>query len=89
MYFLVFTMVKKKKFEDYIKEHGDCPEEIFDLAKTKWQKAVAVEFFVQNKKMEEMKNDIKWLKRLVTGMFSVTVIALVAEFVLKVLLTSV
>lgn len=79
-------MAKKKTLKDYVEQYGDCPEEIFNLAKTKWQKAVAVEFFVQNKKIEKIKNDIKWLKWLISGLFSITVIAIVAEFIMRALL---
>jgi hypothetical protein len=64
-------------------QYDDCPMEIYELAKTSWQKAVALEFFDIHKKLSDFSKDIEWLKYMIKGVFAVTVIAVVANLILK------
>jgi len=60
-------------------EKYDCPDKIFKLAKTEYEKAVAVEFFLIHRRLDESDNDTKWLKYLVKAVFSVGVIGLIMQ----------
>jgi len=62
-------------------EEYDCPEKIFALAKTGFEKAVAIEFFLMHGRMDKSDNDMKWLKYLVKGTFAVVVLGLLAQFI--------
>jgi len=64
-------------FNNHIRQTGDCPDMIFRLAKTDFERAVAIEFFNVHKKLEDLKKDIKWLKWLIVSLFGAIVIALI------------
>ena len=71
-----------QNIDEILQQHSnDCPITIFRMARTRWQKAVAIEFLKQQKQITEMKNDIKWIKYLLSAMLSVTVIAVIAQVV--------
>ena len=71
-----------QNIDEILQQHGnDCPITIFRMARTRWQKAVAIEFLKQQKQITEMKNDLKWIKYLLSAMLSVTVIAVIAQVV--------
>jgi len=71
-----------ENIDEILEQHGgDCPITIFRMARTRWQKAVAIEFLKQQKQITEMKNDLKWIKYLLSAMLSVTVIAVIAQVV--------
>jgi len=81
---------KKLTFEEFMEQYGDCPEELFKMAKTPFQKAVAVEFYNiiskidehnNNRKREiaEVKKDISWCKWLTMALFGVVVLGVVAQ----------
>ncbi len=58
-----------ENIDEILEQHGgDCPITIFRMARTRWQKAVAIEFLKQQKQITEMKNDIKWIKYLLSAM---------------------
>lgn len=63
----------------------DCPEELIKLAKTSFERAVCVEFFKLYKEFQSFKTETKtnmnWLKWLITGVFSVTVVTLLFQLV--------
>jgi len=59
----------------------DHPDHLIKMAKTKWQKAVAIEFVNQDKKMSGIEKDVNWVKRLTMSIFAVVVIAAVAQYV--------
>jgi hypothetical protein len=63
--------------------YEDCPVEIYDLATTKWEKSVALGFLDIHKKLNDFSKDIEWLKYMIKGVFAVTVIAVVANLILK------
>jgi hypothetical protein len=73
-----------KEFEQLIDEFTDCPEELFKLAKTPFEKAVAVEFFALHKKLDEQtissKKDINWLKWLIVSVFGLTVLGVLSQW---------
>lgn len=62
-------------------EKYDCPEKVFSLAKTSFEKAVAIEFFLMHKRMDKSDNDTKWLKYLVKGTFGVVVLAFITQVI--------
>ena len=76
---------QRKEWEGLIEKYSDCPEKVFELAKTPWEKAVAVEFFQNSQERKELKNDIKWLKYLIQAVFGVTILVFVAEVCPKIL----
>jgi hypothetical protein len=63
----------------------DCPDELIKLAKTPFEKTVCVEFFKLYKEFvthkAEQKSDMRWLKWLVTSVFSVSVITLLFQLI--------
>lgn len=65
--------------------NGDCPDDLIKLANTPFERAVCVEFFKLYKEVQAFKvkatTDMKWLKWLITGVFSVTVITLLFQLV--------
>lgn len=65
------------------KDDEDCPEELIKLAKTPFERTVCVEFFKLFKEFQSFKTETKtnmnWLKWLVTGVFSVTVVTLLFQ----------
>jgi len=58
-----------EEFKKLVEEYKDCPEELYKMAKTKWQKLVAVEFFHLYKQLEGMEKNMKWLKWLIVAVF--------------------
>jgi len=72
-------MNSKHKEEVY----EDCPVEIYDLATTKWEKSVALGFLDVHKKLSDLEKDIQWLQWMVKGIFTCTMIAVVADLILK------
>jgi hypothetical protein len=63
----------------------DCPEELVKLANTNFEKACVIELIEFSKKMEGLKKDISWLKYLVKAIFTVTIVSVVAQILLKVI----
>jgi len=61
------------------------PETIFKLAKTDWEKAVAIEFFFVKRKMDNQDNEIKWLKWLCRAVFGVGVVGVIVQVIPKLL----
>ena len=59
-------------------------KELFKLAKTPFEKAVAVEFFALHKKLDEqtvsMKKDIDWLKWLIVSIFGITILGVLSQW---------
>jgi len=64
-------------FSNHIRQSGDCPDVIFQLAQTDFERAVAIEFFNVHKKLEDVKKDIKWLKWLIISLFGAIIISLI------------
>ena len=57
------------------------PETIFKLAKTEFEKAVAIEFFLVKQRMDKQDNDVKWLKWLCRAVFGVGSIGVVIQVI--------
>ena len=77
-----------KEFLDILRtldKAEDCPDELIKLANSSFEKAVCIEFFKLYKEFQEFKiknnTNMKWLKLLVTSVFSVTVITLIFQLV--------
>lgn len=63
----------------------DCPDDLIKMAKSPFEKVVCIEFFKLYKEFQthkaEQKADMKWLKWLISGVFSVTVVTLLFQLV--------
>lgn len=59
----------------------DCPDKIFKLATTNFEKAVAIEFFLIHNRLDKSDNDLKWLKYLVKGTFGVVILGIIAQII--------
>jgi hypothetical protein len=70
-----------KEFLEFIAKHQDCPETLFKLAKTDFEKACVIEFFELSKKFESLKKDIQWLKWMIKGVFIVSIVAVLAQVI--------
>jgi len=68
------------EFMEAINEY-DCPEKIFKLAQTDFERAVAVEFFLVHKRLDKSSNDSKWLKYIVTSTFGVVVLSILSQYI--------
>lgn len=67
-------------FMEAVNKH-DCPDKIFALAKTDFEKAVAIEFFFIHKRLNKSDNDMRWLKYLVKGVFGVGVLGILTQVI--------
>ena len=62
-----------------------CPEDLVRMAETPFQKQVAVEFVLQDRRINAQGHDIKILKKLTWGIFTVTAVACVVQVVSSIL----
>lgn len=72
-------MVKKEakdrislEFKEAVERYADCPEDVFRLAKTEYQIAVAVELFKNDKDHAVFKTEFNNIKKLLYLILSVT-----------------
>lgn len=73
----------KEEFMEAVTKYADCPETIFKMAKTEWEKVVAVEFFLVAKKQERLEREIIWLKYLCKAVFGVGCIGVMIQIIPK------
>lgn len=70
-------------------EKNDCIEELIKMAENSWQKQVVVEFIKMGKRQDAQDqrytHEMKIIKRIMWGIFSVTAIALVAQSLMSIL----
>lgn len=59
------------------------PETIFKMAKTDWEKAVAIEFFLVKKKYDAIVKEIEWLKWLIKSVFGIGIIGILIQTIPK------
>jgi len=57
------------------------PHTLFEMAKTDWEKVVALQFINQDQKIQQCNNDIKWLQWLVKGVFAIGIIGLLMDVI--------
>lgn len=76
-------MVKGKKvspeFMEAILKFQDCPEDLFKMAKSDFEKATAIEFFGLSTRLEKVDKDLEWIKYIVKAIFGVTLVAVIAQ----------
>lgn len=60
---------------------SDCTDTLIKMAETPWQKQVAVEFVLQDKKINANKHDLNVVKKIAWAIFSLTAIASVASVI--------
>lgn len=70
-----------KIFLNYINENKDCPEKIFNMAKTPWQKQVAVEFFNNEKFHTASETRLANLEKITFSILGVSVLSVVLYLV--------
>lgn len=75
--------MKDKEFIELFNEAQDCPEKIIKMAKTQFQKAVAVEFTIQDNRMRVMENNINWIKKISWGIFATVILGTLGQYVLQ------
>jgi len=71
-----------KEFTEELKkavDNGDCPETLVKMAKSKWQRQVAIEFVLQDKRLARQEQDIGTLKKITWGIFAAVSIAAVVQ----------
>ena len=84
-------MSNEDEFESLIAQYKDCPEDLFKMARTPYEKAVAIEFFMLIKKMDEceaerkkqdavIKKDISWLKWLICAVFGIAALGVLSQW---------
>jgi uncharacterized membrane-anchored protein len=63
----------------------DCPDELIKLATTPFERVVCIEFYKLYKDFqsfkEESRNDRKWLRWLICGIFAITAFALIIQLI--------
>jgi len=68
-------------------KNGDCPEDLVKMAETDWQKQVAVEFVMMDRRYSsdkaERDAEMKFVKRIMWAIFGVTVLAWVSQLILR------
>lgn len=72
---------KSENWEDYVELNGDCPETIFKMANTPWEKAVALEFLSNHKDREIIKEKLAMQGKLLWGILGLTALAVLAQFI--------
>jgi len=75
-----------KEFLELIAE-VDCPEDLVKMAETKWQRHVAVEFVIMDRKINErdarfakVEKDVHWIKWLAVSVFGVVVLGILGQY---------
>jgi hypothetical protein len=64
-----------------VKKKVDCPETLVQLANTKFERAVVVEFISMDKKLDKTFDRLKWLERLTTTVLIVILINIVVRLI--------
>lgn len=62
-------------------KNGGCPENLVKMAQTKWQRQVAVEFVLQDKRLAKHEHKIGTIYRITWGIFTLTAIAVVVQVI--------
>jgi len=76
---------EKKELLELLKS-GDCPAELLDLldsSESKWRKGVIKEFIGDHLWKKGIDKDVSQIKKIVWGIFTVTIIATLAQFFLQ------
>lgn len=70
-------------------ENNDCIDELIRMADNPWQKQVVVEFVKMGKRQDAQDqrytHEMKIIKRIMWGIFSVTAVAVIAQIVTSIL----
>lgn len=70
-------------FQEALLKYEDCPEKLFKIAKTDFEKLVAIEFFGIRKQCELIESKIKLLETLIFAVFSIGAIGVVIQIIPK------
>lgn len=72
-----------KEFMEAIVKYSDCPEEIFKMAKSQFERAIAVEFFKNEKEHAVIKSHLKLLEAMIVAVFGIGVIGVLINVIPK------
>lgn len=72
------TLKEHEKFLKFLEENRNSPDKVFQLARGKWQKMVAVEFFLNRKEHALLKQKLESHDKLLYAILSVTSIAVIS-----------
>lgn len=77
------TTQVSKDFMEAMDKFKDCPEELFKMAKSDFEKATAIEFFELHKECAILKDHMKMLETMIAAVFGVGVIGLLIQIIPK------
>lgn len=78
-------MSKKNDWLEYIEKHENSPDKVFQMAKSEWQKLVAIEFFRCRQEIDMIKQKQDFHEKILYSIFGVTVLAFITQFLIQVL----
>lgn len=68
-------------WKQFLEENKDCPEAVYKLAETPFQKQTAVEFFKNEADHQVIQNTLKMHEKLLIGIFGVVLLGLLADWI--------
>lgn len=74
------TRLDDKEFLEMIRKH-DCPDTLIKMANNPWQKQVAVEVVLLDKRLGKHEHEIATLKRITWSVFVLTAVACVVQVI--------
>jgi len=74
-------LTKIEEWMEFIKKNGDCPEKIYEAAKTPWQKQVALEFLANQQDRIIIKEKLSFHDKLLWAIFTVVILAAMAQYI--------
>lgn len=76
--------MEDKEFLKMVAEDTDCPEKLVEMADTPWQKQVAVEFVLQDRKItkleETLNSNMAWVRKISLAVFGVVVLSALTPY---------
>jgi len=61
----------KNGIQEVCKDNKGCPNGVFVMAKTKWQREVGVEFMKIHEKIQDLRTELRWIK-FILGAITIT-----------------
>lgn len=79
------TAKEHEKFLKFLTENRNSPDKVFQLARGKWQKMVAVEFFINREEHALVKQKLETHDKLLYAILGVTSVAVLSFVVTQVI----
>ena len=70
-----------KEFIKMMKDSEDCPDKLIKMAETPWQKQVAIEFVIYDKRLNHNSHRIDTIYKITWGIFTLTAIACIVQVI--------